>query len=321
MGVEKAPRRSLMSHAGIVLRGLCMGAADVVPGVSGGTMALITGIYEELIFSIRSFDLVALRLLFSGQWRTVLARVRWPFLGALLLGILTAIASLSKIIVYLLDHHPIFLWAFFFGLVLASVYAVGRRIPRWTMGMGVCAGVAALSAYVLVGLVPVQTPNTLPYVFGSAVIAICAMILPGISGSFMLVLMGKYNDILQAVNTWDFVTLGVFGAGAVVGLATFSRVLSWVFRRYHDLTIALLTGLMLGSLRRIWPWKETLSSMVDRHGKEVPLLQVNRLPEVWNAEVGAALLLAVFGLALVLVMEHMARRRTREEKKSGGIFA
>lgn len=321
MGGEQAPRRSLRSHFGIVLRGLCMGAADVVPGVSGGTMALITGIYEELILSIRSFDLVALRLLFSGQWRALFLRVRWPFLSALLLGMLTAIASLSKGIVYLLDHHPALVWAFFFGLVLASVYAVGRRIPRWNIGMGLCAGAAVIGAYVLVGLVPVQTPNTLWYVFGSAVVAICAMILPGISGSFMLVLMGKYNDILQAVNNWDFVTLGVFSAGAAVGLAAFSRVLGWVFRRYHDLTIALLAGLMLGSLRRIWPWKETLSTVIDRHGKEIPVVQVNRLPDMWNTEVSAALFLAVFGVVLVLVIEHMAKRHAGDEKQSGGIFS
>ena len=304
---DMRPNRSLKSYLGIALRGVCMGSADVVPGVSGGTMALITGIYEELILSIRSFDARALRLLIGFRIKALLAYVRWPFLCALLMGILLAIFSLSRAITYLLENEPVLLWSFFFGLVLASVYTVGKRIPQWHWQALLGAVGAALGAYFLVGLVPVEMPHGPPYIFFSAVIAICAMILPGISGSFVLVLLGQYAYILNAVNTRDLFAIALFGAGAAVGLMAFARVLGWFFRRYHDLTIALLTGLMLGSLRKIWPWKETIETRINRRGEEVPLVQANVLPEAWAGEAMGALALALFGLALVLVLERLAK--------------
>ena len=217
------PKRSLRSYFGIALRGVCMGAADVVPGVSGGTMALITGIYEELILSIRSFDTRSARLLIGLRIRALLDYVRWPFLCALVAGILFAIFSLSRAITYLLENEPVFLWSFFFGLVLASVFTVGRRIPQWNLRMFLGAVGATLCAYFLVGLVPVEMPHSPPYIFGSAVVAICAMILPGISGSFVLVLLGQYPYLLNAVNTRDLFTIALFGAGAIVGLMAFSN--------------------------------------------------------------------------------------------------
>ena len=210
-------------------------------------------------------------------------------------GILSAIFSLSRAITHLLDNEPVLLWAFFFGLVLASVFKVGGRIPQWNLRTLLGAVGATLSAYFLVGLVPVEMPHSPPYIFCSAVIAICAMILPGISGSFVLVLLGQYPYLLNAINTRDLFTIALFGAGAVVGLMAFSRVLNWFFRHYHDLTLALLTGLMLGSLRKIWPWKETLETMVNRHGKVVPLVQVNALPQVWSGEVIGAIGARAFG--------------------------
>ncbi len=307
--MARRPKRSLRSYFGIALRGVCMGAADVVPGVSGGTMALITGIYEELILSIRSFDTRSARLLIRFRIREWLDYVRWPFLCALVAGILSAIFSLSRAITHLLDNEPVLLWAFFFGLVLASVFKVGGRIPQWNLRTLLGAVGATLSAYFLVGLVPVEMPHSPPYIFCSAVIAICAMILPGISGSFVLVLLGQYPYLLNAINTRDLFTIALFGAGAVVGLMAFSRVLNWFFRHYHDLTLALLTGLMLGSLRKIWPWKETLETMVNRHGKVVPLVQVNALPQVWSGEVIGAIGLALLGLGLVLILEHLVERR------------
>jgi putative membrane protein len=298
--------RSLKDYLGIALRGVCMGAADVVPGVSGGTMALITGIYQELILSIRSFDTTALRLLISGRVRDMMGHVMWPFLVALLTGILLAIFFLSRSIIWLLEHKPVHLWSFFFGLVLASVFILGRRIPRWGIATAGGGGIAALIAYFVVGLVPVEIPHSPLYIFGCAIIAICAMILPGISGSFMLVLMGQYQYILNAVNQRDLFTLALFSAGAAVGLMTFARVLGWIFRRYHDLTVALLTGLMLGSLRKIWPWKETVKTMINRHGKEVTLIEINQIPTTWSAEVTAALALALLGLILVLGLERIS---------------
>lgn len=302
--------RSLREYAGITLRGVCMGAADVVPGVSGGTMALITGIYEELILSIRSFDTQALRLLGKRDWQGLLSHVRWSFLVALLMGILGAIASLSKVISWLLVNEPVLLWSFFFGLVLASVYTVGKRIPTWDVGKVGISLLAAIGAYVLVGLVPVETPQTPVYVFFSAIIAICAMILPGISGSFILVLLGQYHHILRAVNDRDVFTIIIFGCGAGVGLMSFARVLGWVFKKYHDLTLALLTGLMLGSLRKIWPWKETLSTIEGRHGKLIPVEQINVVPHMLTGEVIGALVLALVGIVLVLSLERLAASDT-----------
>jgi putative membrane protein len=299
--------RSLKNYAGIVLRGICMGTADVVPGVSGGTMALITGIYEELILSIRSLDGKALSLLANRDWKGLHLHVRWPFLVALLCGILAAIGSLSRMITWLLIHEPVLLWSFFFGLVLASVYTVGSRIPKWGMGGIAVSFLAAIGAYVLVALVPVETAQTPLYIFLSAILAICAMILPGISGSFILVLLGKYHHILQAVNERDFFTLFVFGCGAVVGLMSFARVLGWVLKKHHDLTMAVLTGLMLGSLRKIWPWKETLASILGRHGKLIPIDQVNVLPQSMTAEVWGALSLSILGFVLVILLERFAR--------------
>lgn len=304
--MEENEERNLKDYAGITLRGVCMGAADVVPGVSGGTMALITGIYEELILSIRSFDTHALRLLFKGDFKGVLGHVRWPFLASLLFGILLAIASLSKVISWLLIHEPVLLWSFFFGLVLASVYTVGTRIPSWDVSKAIMALLAALGAYVLVGLVPVETPKDPIYIFLSAIVAICAMILPGISGSFILVLLGKYHHILQAVNDRDIFTIGIFGCGAAVGLMSFARVLGWVFKRYHDQTLAILTGLMLGSLRKIWPWKETLTTIEGRHGKLIPIEQINVMPGVMSGEVWGAIILAIVGLVAVVLLERLA---------------
>lgn len=303
---EERTRRGLRDYVGITLRGICMGAADVVPGVSGGTMALITGIYEELILSIRSIDGQALRLLVNRDWQGLVAYVRWPFLAALLLGILGAIASLSKAISWLLVHEPVLLWSFFFGLVLASVYTVGSRIPKWGVGDISISILAALGAYVLVALVPVETPQTPIYIFLSAILAICAMILPGISGSFILVLLGKYHHILQAVNERDVFTIFIFGCGAAVGLMSFARVLGWVLNKYHDLTLALLTGLMLGSLRKIWPWKETLATIEGRHGKLIPIEQINILPQMMTHEVWGALVLAIAGIVLVILLERLA---------------
>jgi putative membrane protein len=210
---------------------------------------------------------------------------------------------------WVLENEVVLLWSFFFGLVLASVYTVGTRIPKWDARKVGIAVLSAVGAYILVGLVPVETPQTPVYIFFSAILAICAMILPGISGSFILVLLGKYHHILQAVNDRDVFTIAVFGAGAAVGLMSFARVLGWIFNRHRDLTLALLTGLMLGSLRKIWPWKETLATIEGRHGKLIPIEQINVLPQMMTGEVMGALGLAVAGIFLVLILERLAGAR------------
>jgi putative membrane protein len=286
-----------------------MGAADVVPGVSGGTMAFILGIYEELINSIKSIDLKVIRLLFLFKIKEVFSIVPWQFLLSVLVGILLAIFSLAKGIEWLLENQPVLLWSFFFGLVLASVFMVSKRIARWSVVTIAAAALATVAAWVLVGLVPAETPDALWFVFLSGVIAICAMILPGISGSFILVLLGKYEYILSAVNNRDIFTLVVFASGAAVGIISFAQVLGWLFKKYHDLTVATLTGLMLGSLRKVWPWKETIETMLDRHGEEIPVKQINIFPEAFNLEVSFALGLAVLGLVIVLVVENLAAKK------------
>jgi len=307
------PRRTLKGYLGIVVRGFCMGASDVVPGVSGGTMAFILGIYEELIDSIKAIDLGVIRLLLSLKVSAALERVPWRFLLSVLTGILLAVFSLARGIAWMLENKPVLIWSFFFGLVLASVWMVSKRISRWSVGTAVAIGATAVGAYLLVGLVPAQTPNEYWFIFLSGAIVICAMILPGISGSFILVLLGKYQYILSAVNNRDVLTLGIFAVGAALGIVTFARILSWLFKHYHNLTIAMLTGLMLGSLRKVWPWKETIRTMLDRHGQPVPVEQVNVLPAAFNGEVVFAIGLALLGFAIVFTLENLASRQKKEE--------
>jgi putative membrane protein len=301
-------RRSFGAYLLLTAKGFCMGAADVVPGVSGGTMAFILGIYEELIDAIRSFDLESLKLIFSSKIRAFLDHARWRFLLALGCGILLAVFSLSKLLSWLLQNEPVLIWSFFLGLILASVVTVSRRVESWRLNtwLSLLAGMAGI--YLLVGLVPGATPNAHWFLFVSGAVAICAMILPGISGSFILVLMGKYQYILEAVNDRNLLVLFLVAAGACVGLAAFSRLLGWLLEKYHDLMVAFLTGLMLGSLRKVWPFKETLESMVGSGGKVVPLVQENILPAQWTGEVAAALCLGVLGFVVVLVLDRMARR-------------
>jgi putative membrane protein len=285
-----------------------MGASDVVPGVSGGTMAFILGIYEDLINAIKSFDLKSLKLLMFFKFRLLLDRVSWKFLLPLGIGILTAIFSLAEILSWLLQHKPILIWSFFLGLILASVISVSRRVEKWQASTWICLLAGITGTYILVGLVPVSTPNDPWFLFLCGAVAICAMILPGISGSFILVLLGKYQYILEAVNQKDFLTLAIVAAGACIGIVAFSRLLGWLLKSYHDLMVAVLTGLMLGSLRKVWPWKKTLDSMVGRHGEVIPLVQTNILPSQWEMEVLTALALMVTGLFVVLILDRMGER-------------
>lgn len=305
--------RTLSEYAGLVARGFVMGSADVVPGVSGGTMAFILGIYEELIESIRAAACAPFwKALIGLRIPEALKAVNAGFLVALLSGILLAVLSLAKGLEWLLINQPVYLWSFFFGLVLASIWTVSMRIPRWSPLLVGAVLVGTVGAYVLVGLVPLQTPESPWFLFLSGALAICAMILPGISGSFVLVLLGKYQYILGAVNQRDFVTVAIVGAGAVIGLVSFAQVLGWLFKRYHDLAVALLTGLMVGSLRKIWPWKEVLASITDRHGAIIPTVEANVLPASFGSEVVFALGLAVAGFVLVLLLDRLANQNEKK---------
>jgi putative membrane protein len=300
--------RSFPDYIVLGVKGFCMGASDVVPGVSGGTMAFILGIYEELIDAIKSFDLKSLQFFVTMKFRPLLGRISWQFLLAVGIGILAAIFTLSGLLSWLLQNRPVFIWSFFLGLILASVLSVSRRVEAWRILTWLCLVGGTLGSYFLVGLVPVSTPNDYWFLFLCGAVAICAMILPGISGSFILVLLGKYQYVLDAVNHRDFLVLGLVAAGACVGIIAFSRILGWLLKNYHDLMVATLTGLMIGSLRKVWPWKETLESVVDSHGHMVPLAQSNILPGQWNGEVLAALSLMVAGLLAVLFLDRLGNR-------------
>jgi len=296
--------RTLSDYLILGIKGFCMGAANVIPGVSGGTMALILGIYEELIHAIHSLNLRFLRLITLLKVREALSSVSWPFLLPVGLGILLATLSLAKALSWLLASYPVIVWSFFFGLILSSVYTVSKVLRQWRISTFIAIGLGAVAAYFLFDLVPVATPNAIWFIFLSGYLAICAMILPGISGAYILVLLGKYHYILEAINNRDFGTLLILIAGALVGLLTFVRVIGWLLKRHHDLTMAILIGLMLGSLRKIWPWRETLTTFIDSHGKDVPAL-----PPSFTGEVVLALLFMFIGFLVVLSMSFLTRKK------------
>jgi putative membrane protein len=302
-------------YLSILLAGLAMGSADVVPGVSGGTIAFIVGIYEELLGSIRMVGRpVVWRALLQLRWREAFRLINLPFLAVLGSGILGAIVVLAPGIEWMLVNQPVLIWSFFFGLVVASIVLVVPRVKQWAASRWVALLLGTVGAYWLVGLVPVQTPDDWWFLIFSGAVAICAMILPGISGSFILVLLGKYQFFINAINTRDLVSLALGGIGVVVGLVSFAQILTWLFRRYHDLTVAALIGLMIGSLRKVWPWKEVIETMVDRHGDVVPLVERNLLPSVSlngsvNPEVLWAVGAALLGIVVLFGVEWIATRR------------
>ena len=276
-----------------------MGAADVVPGVSGGTIAFITGIYEELLNSIRSVNGEAVKLLLKFRLADLWKHINGSFLVVLIGGILFSIALLARVVLFLLNNYPELLWSFFFGLIVASAVVVSKKITRWTWGVILAGLLGTAIAYYVTVATPTQTPEAYWFIFLSGAIAICAMILPGISGSFLLVLLAKYEFILNAVKDLKLDIIAVFGVGCVTGILTFSHVLNWMLRHYHNITVALLTGFMVGSLNKVWPWKQTLETYTDRHGEVKPLVQENVLPGTYEAVVGQESYL-VYGIALAL---------------------
>ncbi len=303
--------RTWRGYVGLAARGFVMGSADVVPGVSGGTMAFILGIYEELVMSIRAGARAPFwRALLKFDIPAALHAINAKFLASVLVGIAVAVLTLASGLEWLLENRPVMIWSFFFGLVLASIVTVRKRIRRWKPALYAALVVGAIGAYFLVGAVPLQTPESAWFLFLSGMLAICAMILPGISGSFILVLLGKYQFVLAAVNQRDIVSLAILAIGAVVGVVTFAQVLAWLFKRYHDLTVALLIGLMVGSLRKIWPWKETVDSIIDRHGEVLPTVQQNYLPSAWTSEVFLALGLALAAIVIVMALDRLSESQS-----------
>jgi putative membrane protein len=299
--------KTVRDFLGISARGFLMGSADVVPGVSGGTIAFVVGIYEALIDAINAVNLEFARRLLKGQWRAAFADFPWQFLLALGIGIGAAVLTMAHFLTWALARHETLVWGFFFGLIVASILVVLKRVRRWTpAAVLVLLGFAA-AMYWLVGVTPHEMPHTPLFLFLSGAVAICAMILPGISGAFILVLLGQYHYVLEAVVTQDWLTLIIVGAGCAVGLLLFARVLKWLFTNYHDLTVAALIGLMIGSLRKIWPWKLTLQSEVEPDGNIIPLVQQNVLPTL-TVEVFMVIGLALLGLMLVVGIERLAER-------------
>ncbi|HMA86370.1 MAG TPA: DUF368 domain-containing protein [Desulfosalsimonadaceae bacterium] len=304
--------RSLKSAFLLAVKGLCMGAADTVPGVSGGTIALITGIYEELLAAVKSVNAKMLGRLAALDIKTALAEIHIRFLLSLFLGIGVAVVTLARIMNYLLHHHPQLTWSLFFGLIAASIWVVGRKIDRWRIGTVVTFVIGAAAAFQIVNLVPATTPETLWFIFLSGFIAICAMILPGLSGAFILLILGKYEFITATLkNPFDPVNTGiilVFVAGCGLGLAGFSRILKYLLDAYHNLTLAFLTGLMVGSMRKIWPWKESLEAKMI--GGELRVLrEKNVLPEAVNTDLLFALGLMLVGFVFVLCLERFSREK------------
>lgn len=298
--------RKLKDYAVLMLKGMGMGAADVVPGVSGGTIAFIVGIYDELINSIKSINLESLKLFFSGKWATFWKKINGNFLFFLLAGIGISVFSLAKLITWLLVNQPILVWSFFFGLVLASTWFVSRDIKEWkSWKTWVAFVIGAVVAFYITVATPAETPSNLLFIFLCGAIAICAMILPGISGSFILVLLGKYFFIMDAVKTLDVVVIAVFGAGVCIGITSFSHILSYALAHFRNITLAVLTGFMLGSLNKVWPWKEVVETFVDSHGEVKPLIETNILP---NAHVPEAVVLMVVGFFLVYFLEKLSAK-------------
>ncbi|WP_177602043.1 DUF368 domain-containing protein [uncultured Phocaeicola sp.] len=301
--------RKLKDYAFLVLKGMGMGAADVVPGVSGGTIAFIVGIYDELINSIKSINGESLKLFFTGKWGAFCKQINAAFLFSIVLGVGISIFSLAKVITWLLTDHPILVWAFFFGLVLASTWFVSKDIKEWNWKTIVAFVAGAAVAYYITVATPAETPSNLLFIFLCGAIAICAMILPGISGSFILVLLGKYFFVMEAVKTFNIKIILVFAAGAIIGITTFSRLLSFALKHFRNITLSVLTGFMLGSLNKVWPWKETVETYVDSHGVVKPLIENNIMPNVY---VGEAIVLMVVGFLLVYFLEKLSAKSAKK---------
>ncbi len=302
--------RNLLQYIFITLKGIAMGAADVVPGVSGGTIAFISGIYEELITSINNINLSLIKIWknegFNGFWN----KLNGNFLVALFLGIFISLFSLATLVSWLLENEPVLLWSFFFGLVAASIFFVGKEITRWNMGTITILILGAAIAYFITTLPASENATSLPYLFISGALAVCAMILPGISGAFILVLLGSYKTILDAVHERNVQVVLTVAIGAIFGLLSFAKLLKWMFSHYKNLTLALLTGFILGSLNKIWPWKLVLDTKIIGD-KIIPLKEQNVFPSNFEGDPQFmfAIIAAIIGFSLIFILEKVASKK------------
>ena len=289
-----------------------MGAADVIPGVSGGTIAFITGIYEELINSIQKVDVDALKLLKKFEFINFWKRINGSFLLAVTGGIATSLLSLAKLMNYLLEIYPIQVWSFFFGLILISAPLILRDIKKWSLGVILSGIIGIFIAYWITIISPAQTPSNLLFIFFCGALAICAMILPGISGAFILLLLGKYEFILKSLIELDIEVLIVFITGCIVGILAFSRLLSWILKHFRFPTLALLAGFMLGSLNKVWPWKEVTIFRLNSEGQQLPAFDQSIWPGIYLERTGNdpqifhAILFTALGILIVVFVEKLA---------------
>ena len=284
-----------------------MGAANVIPGVSGGTIALITGIFERLINAIKSFDATAVKLLFKGEFKALLKHIDFNFLLAVGVGVAISILSIARLFDYLFESYPVYIWSFFFGLILASVYFVGKEVGQWKISNVIIFAIGAAIAISISVLSPANPNDSILYLFVCGIVGACSMILPGLSGSFVLILMGNYQLIMiDAVNNLDLAILLPVAVGAAVGLLAFSYILSWVFKKFRGETLSLLSGFILGSLLILWPWK---NEIIETFGNKVKVVGYDWiLPSQFDTEVIGAIICAALGVVLIVVMEKCAAK-------------
>jgi len=304
-------QRRFLDYAIISLKGIAMGAADAVPGVSGGTIAFISGIYEELISTISDINISLFKTLQKEGFLAFWKQCNGNFIVALLTGILVSYVSFMRLAKYLIEHHPILIWSFFFGLIVASIFFVGRQIKTWNLQVIFGLIFGAFAAFYIT-TIPSMTSNEQPlFLLFAGALAICAMILPGISGSFILVILGAYKVLSDALHDFDLKRVGLFAFGAIVGLLSFSHVLKWLFKHYHNLTLAILTGFILGSLNKIWPWKEVLTWRQNSEGHLVPLLEKSISPSSYegNPQLAYAISLMVIGFLTIFILEKLGSKK------------
>jgi putative membrane protein len=304
-------QRRLKDYATITLKGLAMGAADAVPGVSGGTIAFISGIYEELVSTISNVNANLFKTLFNSGFKAFWKQANGYFVVALLSGILISYVSFMRLAKYLLENEPVLIWSFFLGLIIASIYFVGKQINTWNLPVVLALLVGTGIAYYISSLPTMATNNSAIFLFFAGALAICAMILPGISGSFILIILGAYKTLSDAIHDLDIKKIALFVAGAVIGLLSFSHVLKWLFKHYHNITLALLTGFIFGSLDKVWPWKETLTWLVDSKGIKIPLLQKSISPFSFagDNQLPFAIALMVLGFFTIFILEKAGSKK------------
>lgn len=304
--------RTIKDYLVIGFKGIAMGAADVVPGVSGGTIAFISGIYEELLGTISSVNFGLVKTLKNEGIKAAWRQVNGNFLAALLSGIFISIVSLSKIIKWLLENEAILLWSFFFGLVFASILYIGKQIEKWNFKISILGIIGVVFGYVIT-ILPATNTSDISYVFliFSGAIASCAMILPGISGSYILLLIGIYPVVMTAITERNITILSAIAIGVIIGLLSFSKLLKWLFTHYKQEMLVVLTGIMLGSLNKVWPWKKTVSTYLDSHQEIKPLLEQSISPFSFDgdAQLTLAIVMAIIGFAIILIMEKLASKK------------